>query len=345
MKKLLLLLISIIFLTACSNNNINDITKNFSDDVNNADSYELVGKMSIVGDEEEFNYSINVKYLKDNNYKVELLNVDNNHKQIILKNEEGVYVITPELNRSYKFESSWPNNSSQSYILGSLLKDINNDAKNTLKQKNNEYIITTSVNYPNNEELVKENIYFDSKMKLKKVIVFDSSNKERIITEFSKYDLNANINKDEFKLDNYIKEINDELKNTKSECKEGNCSKTTSNILDDIIYPLYLPGNTFLTSSESIGSEDNKRVILTFKGDKDFTIIEEVASIPNEFEINPVYGDPVLLNDTLGVMQDNSVRWTRGNVSYYLTSNTLSSSEMSSIASSMNQTKSVAGSK
>ena len=106
MKKLLLLLISIIFLTACSNNNINDITKNFSDDVNNADSYELVGKMSIVGDEEEFNYSINVKYLKDNNYKVELLNVDNNHKQIILKNEEGVYVITPELNRSYKFESS-----------------------------------------------------------------------------------------------------------------------------------------------------------------------------------------------------------------------------------------------
>ena len=344
MKKLLLIIMVTLLLTACKSNNINDITKHFSDDVNNSSSYELIGKMSIIGDEEEFKYSINVKYLKDNNYKVELLNTDNNHKQVILKNKDGVYVITPELNRSYKFESNWPNNSSQPYILSSLLKDINNDSNITLLNSDNMYIIKSKVNYPNNEDLVKQSLYFDSKMNIKKVIVHDRSNKERIIVEFTKIDLKANINEDEFKLEEYIKDINNNKENNK-DCEKEDCSKTTSNILDDIIYPLYLPGNTFLTSSETIGSEDDKRVILTFKGDKDFTIVEEATSIPEEFEVSPVYGDPILLNDVLGVMMDNSIKWTKGNISYYLTSNKLSSSEMATIASSMNHTKSVAGSK
>ena len=344
MKKLFLVFVSLLFLTACGKNNINDVKKRFSDDVNNSKAYELSGKMSVISDEEQFNYSINVKHLSDNFYKVELLNTDNNHNQIILKNNDGVYVITPSLNKSYKFESSWPNNSSQSYLLESLLKDINNDSKSKLTSKDNKYIISAKVNYPNNDDLVKEDIYFDSKMNLKKVVVYNNNGDQRIVTEFTKTNLKAKLDENDFKLDEYI---NNEENTKENTCEGENCpkSKTTSNILDDIIYPLYLPSNTFLTSSESIGSENDKRVILTFAGDKNFTIVEEASAPSNEFEVSPVYGDPILLNDTLGVMQDNSVRWTRGNISYYLTSNNLTSSEMATIASSMNQTKSVLGSK
>lgn len=341
MKRFLLLIIFVFLLTACAKNDVSDVVKKFSDDVSKSDSYHLTGKMSIISDEEEFNYTFDVKYLKGDYYKVALLNTNNTHEQIILKNNDGVYVITPELNKSFKFQSSWPNNSSQSYLLSSLLKDINNDDKVKLKSEKDSYIITALVNYPNNSELIKEDIIFDKDVNIKKVIVYDNDNNKRIITEFTKVDLKANTSSDEFKLDQYVKQS--ESSNDKVNCNSADCEKTTANLIDDIIYPLYLPNNTYLTSSEKIG--DGDRVILTFNGDRDFTIIEEAATISNNFEIKPVYGDPVMLNDVIGVMGDNSVRWFRGGINYYLTSSNLTGDEMSTIASSMNHAISVLGSK
>lgn len=342
MKKVLVtLLFLLLLITGCSKKDSFDVVKKFNDDVNSSKSYEIIAKMKIISDEEEFNYNLDVLYMDDDYYNVSLINSDNNHKQIILRNEEGVYVITPSLNKSFKFESSWPNNSSQSYLLKSLQSDINKDNKLTLKNVKEGYILKVSVNYPNNEELKYEEIYFDKDIKLKKVVVYDKENKERIITEFNKIDLKKNNSKDDFKLENYITEV----KPDENKCEGENCDKTTLNVLDDIIYPLYLPGNTYLTSSEKIDNEENKRVILTFAGDKNFTIVEEAISPSNEFEIKPVYGDPVFINDIVGVMGDNSIKWDKGQISYYLTSNNLSLSELNMVASSMNGARSVLGSK
>ena len=36
--------------------------------------------------------------------------------QIILRNEEGVFVLTPALNKSFRFQSDWPQNSSRLFI-------------------------------------------------------------------------------------------------------------------------------------------------------------------------------------------------------------------------------------
>lgn len=342
MKKILMLALSLFFLTGCVKNDINTVVKKFSDSVNNSSSYKLLAKMKIIGDEEEFNYSLDVSFLKDNYYKVILNNTDNNHKQIILKNDDGVYVITPSLNKSFKFDSSWPNNSSQAYLLNSLLKDINNDRKIKLKEENNMYIITSKVDYPNNEELIKEKIYFNKNMKLSKVIVFDKNEKERIIVDFNKINMKQDLSEEDFKIDEYIKENED---SNSAKCSDDECDQETANILEDIIYPLYLPSNTFLTSSETINIDHGKRVILTFSGEKDFTLVEEAEAPASEFEIKPVFGEPIMLNDTIGVIENNSVRWSKGNISYYLASNNLSSSEMVTIASSMNGTKSVLESK
>ena len=343
MKKIIVLIIFTILLTACVKNDASSVAKRFSDDVNNANSYHLLAKMKIISDEEVFDYNLDIKYLKDDYYKVILNNVNNNHEQIILKNDDGVYVITPSLNKSFKFDSSWPNNSSQAYLLNSLLEDVNGAKKTKLIENKNMYVIETTVNYPNNEELKKERIYFDRKMVIKKVIVYDDENNERIIVEFNKIDLKPKLDEKDFKIEEYI--VDNNKKENENNCEGSNCDKTTSNILEDVIYPLYLPSNTFLTSSETIDSENGKRFILTFAGEKDFTIVEELSTRNDKFEINPVFGDPVLLNDTLGVIESNSVKWDKGNISYYLTSNNLSSTEMTTIASSMNGTKTVLGSK
>ncbi|MCR5788008.1 MAG: outer membrane lipoprotein carrier protein LolA [Bacilli bacterium] len=194
------------------------------------------------------------------------------------------------------------------------------------------------VNYPNNSELKYEKIYFDSNNKLKKVEVYNVDNKKEIIVKFSKINLNKNIDDKYFKIDEYIS-------NKEEVCEGTNCEKTTLNVLDDVIYPLYLPGNTYLTSSEKIGDELSKRVILTFTGEKPFTLIEEASKISDEFSVTPVYGDIAFINDTIGVVSSNYIKWNKDNIDYYLTSNTLTKSEMISVASSITDAKSVSGSK
>ena len=44
--------------------------------------------------EEKYTYDINVNYKCAEKFKVSLVNKVNNHEQIILKNDEGVYVKT-----------------------------------------------------------------------------------------------------------------------------------------------------------------------------------------------------------------------------------------------------------
>ena len=70
--------------------------KEFGDKVNKTNSYYLSGKMELLNNEDVYNYNIGVSYEKDDHYKIELTNVINDHKQVILRNEDGVYVKTQE---------------------------------------------------------------------------------------------------------------------------------------------------------------------------------------------------------------------------------------------------------
>ena len=58
---------------------------------------------------------------------------------VILKNEEGVFVLTPSLNKSFKFQSDWPYNNSQSYLLQNILNDIENDDERKIAQAESKY--------------------------------------------------------------------------------------------------------------------------------------------------------------------------------------------------------------
>ena len=69
-----------------------------------------------------------------------------------------VIVVTPSLNKSFKFDSVWPENSSQAYLLQNLVEDVKGDSKASLEKTDNGYIIKSTVNYPNNEDLSYQKI-------------------------------------------------------------------------------------------------------------------------------------------------------------------------------------------
>ena len=367
-KYLILITIMCLILTGCGSYKLEDAVNDFTKSVENSKSYKLNGTMEISSGEELFTYNIDAYFLKDDFYKVVLVNQTNNHEQVILKNKEGLYVVTPSLNKSFKFDSVWPENSSQAYLLQNLVTDIKNDNEKTFEKNEKGYVIKSKVNYPNNEELVYQKIYFDKDMNITGVEVYNKEDIIKIKVTFKSVNMKAKLKEDDFVLEDLIdtnaednnknadtnkntdNKNTDNTKCTGSNCPEQKtcegkeCDKTTGS-LDSIIYPLYIPTNTHLKSSETVETANGDRVILTFSGEKNFVLVEETSKVSNEFEVIPVFGDPLMLDKTIAALSSNSISWNAENVSYYLVSSDLSSNEMVNVAKSLGNSKTVISTK
>ena len=377
MKKKLLFLIVIIgvfAISGCGKNSESDVIKDLTKKINDSKAYYVDGTLEIVNNEDVYTYNVNVSYKEKDNYKVSLVNTVNNHEQIILRNSDGVYVVTPRINKSFKFQSDWPYNNSQVYLLGPLLDDIANDANRTFEKVDDGSKIIVAANYPNNSKLVKQEILLDKSNNIKKVTVFDNNGTAQITMKFNKIDLNSKFNDNYFDLKQIIdiKEDNtdnttnrennsDENKNTtdnkvednsttennntnvnennntnenNNEDKKSSETKQTSSI-EDVIYPMYIPTNTYLSNKEKVSKDDGERLILTFDGDNPFMLIEETVTYEKEHLIVPTYGELEVMASTVAIVNDNSVNWIDNNIEYYVVSDKLSKSELLNIARSI----------
>ena len=374
MKKIFLCLILIcLILTGCGKKDEKTVLKEFQDKVNNTDSYYLSGNMELVNNEDVYTYNISVSYEKEDHYKIELTNVINDHKQVILRNEEGVYVITPSLNKSFKFQSDWPYNNSQVYLLSSLLDDISNDEDKVFESTDDGYVFTSTVNYPNNDKLVNQKVYFGKDYLPTKVEVMDTDGNVQIKMAFDKIDLKTEFNDTYFDLNSILNTEEDNTNNSNIKDKEDNTTNNTNEnnnnnnnnsnseaqepsndnnqeansnnqeedktketaTIDDIIYPMYLPVNTYLTNQERVSTDDGERLILTFTGDSSFVLVEETATYSDSPEIIPTYGSVELIGSSLAVINDNSANWFDNGIEYYIVSDVMNTSELLQVVRSI----------
>jgi len=234
-----------------------------------------------------------------------------------------VYVLTPSLNKSFKFQSEWPYNNSQSYLLQSILKDITDDDERKFEETNDGYIYTTNVNYSNNPDLISQEIFFDKNLNIKKVEVMDKNEQTQIKMEFNDIDLKATY------ADNYF-DLKENVNVSSAEETETPVSK-----IEDIIYPMYIPKNTSLTSQDTVSTTNGERVILTFSGDKPFMLVQETIAKTDDIVTIPVDGEPILFADTIGAKTDGSITWLSNGLEYYLVSDILTETELVSVAKSI----------
>ena len=320
MKKYLFIIFSFL-LIGCGKNGTKDILKNDIKKIENLETYNVQGELNMYNGENKYTYDVDVKYKKDDLYRVSLINKVNNHEQIILRSEDGVYVLTPSLNKSFKFQSDWPYNNSQIYILERLLNDISKDEERVYEKKDGMHVFTTKVNYSTNTELTKQKIYFDENYAIKKVEIYNSSDEIKMEFVVNKYEENGKVDESIFKLENNIDSSQD--------------TKDISSKVDDVIYPMYLPQNTYLSSQDRISKESGERVILSFDGEKPFTLIEETITVSKDIDVNVTYGEPDLIIDTVGSVDDSSISWVSGNIEYSLLSDSLDRDELLNVAKSV----------
>ena len=61
-------------------------------------------------------------------------------------------------------------------------------------------------------------------------------------------------------------------------------------------------------------------------------MVEETANAADDFTIIPTSGEPYILQDTIGVLADNSLTWSSGGIEYYMVSDVLNQNELVEIA-------------
>lgn len=346
MKKLFIFLGVLLLVCGCGKYDDGDLIKDLSKKVDESKAYHLTGTLEIYRNEEKYTYDVDSSYKKGDLFKVNLINKNNNHEQIILKNKQGVYVITPSLNKSFKFQSDWPYNNSQIYLLQPIITDLNNDEERTFEKKDDGYIIKSKVNYSSEKDFKTQKIYVDKDKNITKVEILDSDENIKMCLNIIDIDYKAKFDDEYFDASNYKKEEhskenesekedqNKENNTTNEQTQEQNSNtNTTTSKIEDIVYPMYVPIDTQLSGQDVVETSVGERIILTFTGETPFTVVQETLS--NEESINYVYGDPYLILDTVGAVTDYSVSWISNGIEYSVMSDTMDIDELLTVAQSI----------
>jgi outer membrane lipoprotein-sorting protein len=272
-------------------------------------------------------YEVEIWHKDPTYYRVNLKNAQKDQSQMILRNDDGVFVLTPALNKSFRFQSSWPQNSSQAYLYESLIQDILEDKEAKFSETKQHYVFETKTRYQNNQMLPLQEIKLNKKdLAPVSVQVMDSDRNALVTVEFSDVKIGADFDKDAF----------DMKKNMTASQLEVPVMADGSDKEFTVKYPVAdLPGVT-LKDEKVMETGNGKRIVLTYGGEKSYTLVQEKAGVMDD-GASPVSvnGNLVDLGFTIGAQSENSIRWTHQGVEYMLASSNLSPEEMEMVAKSV----------
>ncbi|MFV0392933.1 MAG: LolA family protein [Coprobacillaceae bacterium] len=283
------------------------------------DKYVMTCHMEMLENDELKSYLVNVSYLEKDDkqfYKVELYDKSLNQSQVILKNEEGVFVLTPTLNQVFKFQSDWPDNSPKPYIYNSLLDMLDTG---DVEKTNDGYIVKGDITYPNDNRVTSQEIEFTKALVPLRVIVYDKDETEIIKVEISEFDSEASLETANFDQQKVLEESTSQYTNVASSLP---------------LYPVALMGSSL--ESETVSTiDDTENHILKFTGEKNFTIIESVVSTSDIVSEEFINGEVIELVDGIAFYKDNELTMIQSGIVCKVYSSDLSKDEMVNVVSSM----------
>jgi outer membrane lipoprotein-sorting protein len=320
-------IILLVALTGCWAKSQEDVMKALDEKMNGMTSYQAEAKMTFQTGSKPQVYHVEIWYKQPSYYRVSLKNADKGQSQMILRNDEGVFVFTPALNKSFRFQSDWPKNSSQAYLYESLVKDILSDPKAGFKATKNHYVFETKTNYPNSNMIPKQEITLNKKdLSPVSVKVMDTDRNALLTVQFSKVEFNKKFDDDAF----------DTSKNMTGARLEVPTMAKAEDKAIEVMYPANLPEGVKQVDEKEVATEDGKRIIMTFGGEKSFTLVQEKARVlPATSTPTLVNGEPVDLGFAIGALTDQTLTWSYKGVEFTLASKDLTPEEMVMVARSV----------
>lgn len=284
-------------------------------------SYLLEGVMEVAEGEDTKSYDVSVKYLKQDDqdyFRVAMKDSGMDQEQEIIRNAEGVFVVTPTLNQIFKFQGNWPSNSLKPYLLQSM-REIAADESAQIEQTEEGYQISAVVTYPNNRNFTQQEMVFSDDLKIKSVQIFDDDHVLQMKMLFSKVDYEPGLTAEDFQVPQQLEK------------------ETAAEPITDEDLPL-MPMETFgaVLSNSSVVENDGKvQYVLEYTGEKNFTIVEEVVESEETTQTIIMSGSLVDGLNMVGRYDGNHMTSVINSVRYTIYSDDLSEEEMSAVLQSM----------
>ncbi|MFY9421462.1 MAG: hypothetical protein WBK54_02070 [Bacilli bacterium] len=294
----------------------------FAEKLTKAQSYKVEGIMESYYESGRKQNEFKVLYKYPEMIKVEIKSGENADKQIILKNNEGVYILIPAVNKNFKIQSDWPDNASYPYLLQSLAKDIANDSDAIITEDETKVTVETKTKMHADATPVKQKIIFDKTTKLPtEVLVYDEDDNLYIRTVFTHIDFDYNISDDEFDL-------------------EGSMAAVRLEIGEEVVYenreigyPLYCPEGISLASENIVSNQDGteRLAIMKYGNDYGFTLIQEYVNDNEVTRYQEENGEIFMVLGNVAILKDNSLQTIYRGIEYTVASEDLIPEEMAKI--------------
>lgn len=290
-------------------------------------SYHMEANMEIGEGETNRNFYVQVDYKKDDKdqFRISLTDKDINQEQILLRNKEGVYVLTPVLNQVYTFKGDYPLSSPKPYLYQSIISSL--DGEYDLSSVSDGYLLTFDVKYDNEPNWTKQEVKLSNDLKPVWTYIYDNENQVVVKVMFTKVEFETTFENDYFDVDYNMRQA-----------KENISSSHVSTAIEDL--PLISDTNSLsstLKEQTKIEQDGVVSYILTYEGEKSYTVfqtlltassIEEYASIEVEGTfVDTLYG--------IGYIQGKCLNYLYHDVSYEIYSSDLSVSEMIDVVTNM----------
>lgn len=332
MSMLVVLLLSSLMLAGCGGRDKTEVMKDLSEQLDDMDSYMAHGKMVITGQPESQEYDVEVWYKKPDLYRVSLKNTKKDITQVILKNADGVYVLTPQLKKSFRFQSDWPKSRGQVYLYQTLLSSIVGDKGARFKAEEKQYQFEVKASYSFNANLKAQRIVLNEDYQPKTVSVLQADGSEAVRMTFDRFEEGASFDADAFDVDRNMNDVPDRTKETLASETQGLRLSGTK--------PSYLPKGTKLVQESMLDTIEGPIIVMRFKGIKSFSLLER--PVQRQEDSLPVMANPVQLHESVGMLAEMSkqkrLAWTNGKAEFELLGN-LTEKEMIQIADSLGRSK------
>jgi len=316
-----------IFLAACGKVTQEEVIEDVNKKWNDPKGYELTASMEVRTGNEPRIYDVNVWHTKPDFYRVSVNPQGETEQQLIVRNEEGVFVVTPALRKTHKFQSEWPKQNSQGYLIGALAEDLLADKNVVMTEDEENFIFELATRNVDRTALPVQQISINKKTMLPtKVSVLDGELQEQVVIQFKDINLGAHHKAEEYAVEKFSE--NEEKKAA---------SADIVNTEFKVYYPTVDWAHTKLTDEYEVQDNGSSRVILTFEGEKPYTMMQQPINY-NESML-PVFstGDPADLGDTIGAITEHSIQWDKDGMSFFIASTKLTKEELLEVAASVQE--------
>ena len=346
-------------LSGCGSKDATSIVKDLDKVMSKMESYQGRGTMTLYTGQQPLNYQVEVWYQKPNYYRISLTNEKRDITQIVLRNDEGVFVLTPSLNKSYRFKSDWPDNQGQVYLYQTLVQSIQADNSRQFARDKDTYVFDVMAGNYLNRAFARQKIWLArDNYAPRHVEVTDTNNNKMVEVKFDSFEFDKKFEDGAFDMarnmgkapdaqqpkDDAAKDSGASSADTEADSEdpdaaadegEADQSETMPSVMMVEPDPESLPAGVYLLDQSEVRLVDSMGVLLRYTGTYDFSILEMV---PKDEAVSSSSGTMIDLGFTIGMLSGDEAKtltWSYDGIEYRMTTVDLPQDDMIRVAQSM----------